>query len=63
MLFKPLHLHSYYAELLGHVYGDFPVAENLFERVICLPISPKIGEKSIIKVAEGILYLLEKHKR
>lgn len=63
VLFKPLHLHSYYAELLGHVYGDFPIAENLFERVICLPISPKLGEKSIKKVAEGILYLLEKHKR
>ncbi len=63
VLFKPLHLHSYYAKLLGHVYGDFPIAENLFERVVCLPISPKLGEGSIYKVVEGVLYLLEKHKR
>lgn len=63
VLFMPLHLHSYYAKTLGHVYGDFPVAENLFERVVCLPISPKLGDATINKVAEGILYLLEKYKR
>jgi dTDP-4-amino-4,6-dideoxygalactose transaminase len=63
VLFMPLHLHSYYAKLLNHKWGDFPVAENLFERVICLPLSPALLETDIKKVAEGVLYLLERFKR
>ena len=63
VLFKPLHLHSYYVKLLNHRLGDFPVAENLFERVICLPLSPALSEADIRKVSEGVLYLLERFKR
>ncbi len=63
VLFRPLHLHTYYLSLLNHRYGDFPVAENLFERVVCLPLSPKLEESAIHKAAEGVLYLLEKHKK
>lgn len=63
VLFMPLHMHSYYQKLLGHKRGDFPIAEDLFERIICLPISPKIGRDSIEKVAEGVLHLLERYKK
>ena len=63
VLFKPLHLHSYYAKTFGYRYGDFPVAEKLFERVICLPVSPKIGRACVRKIAEGVLYLTDRHKQ
>jgi len=63
VLFMPLHLHSYYVKLLNHRLGDFPVAENLFERVICLPLSPALSEADIRKVSEGVLCLLERFKR
>lgn len=63
VLFMPLHLHSYYAKRFGYKYGDFPMAEDLFERVVCLPISPKLGRNTIKKVAEAVLYLVEKFKR
>lgn len=63
VLFMPLHYFTYYEKLLGNQRGDFPVAEDLFDRVICLPISPRLGEEEIRKVAEGLLYLLEKNKR
>lgn len=63
VLFTPLHYFIYYSDLLGHSRGDFPVAENLFERVICLPISPKLTESQIVKVCDGVLHLLEEHKR
>jgi dTDP-4-amino-4,6-dideoxygalactose transaminase len=63
VMFVPLHYHRYYADLLGHGRGDFPVAEDLFSRVICLPLSPKLGERAIRVVAEAVLYLLEKHRR
>ena len=63
VLFMPLHLHSYYYKLLGHKWGDFPVAEKLFKRVVCLPVSPSIPKSEIEKVAEGVLFLLGKFKR
>jgi len=63
VLFMPLHMHSYYERTFGFKIGDFPIAEKLFESVLCLPISPKLSEEAIKKVAEGVLYLLEKHKR
>jgi len=63
VMFVPLHYHSYYAELLGHKPGDFPVAENLFERVLCLPLSPKLDDRAVRTVAQGVLHLLEKHRR
>lgn len=63
VMFVPLHYHSYYAALLGHMPGDFPVAENLFDRVLCLPISPKLGEQAARTVAQAVLHLLEKHRR
>ena len=63
VLYKPLHLHSYYHNLLGHRWGDFPVAEKLFKQVICLPVSPSTPKGWIEKVAESVLFLLKKFKR
>ena len=63
VLFMPLHYFTYYEKLLGNKRGDFPVAEDLFNRVICLPISPKLDRSVIHKVSEGVLCLMEKHKR
>ena len=63
VLFMPLHLHSYYKKSFGYSYGDFPISENLFDRIICLPISPKLGADTINKVAETILYISEKMKK
>ena len=63
VLFKPLHLHSYYADTFTYKRGDFPIAEKLFERVVCLPVSPKLGESNIRKVAETVLFLVETHRR
>ncbi|RJQ28972.1 DegT/DnrJ/EryC1/StrS family aminotransferase [Candidatus Parcubacteria bacterium] len=63
VMFVPVHFFTYYAKLLGYKLGDFPVAESTFKRILSLPISPAIGRKRIEKAAEGVLYLLEKHKR
>lgn len=63
VMFVPLHYHRYYAQLLGHTPGDFPTAENLFSRVLCLPLSPILGEAAIGTVADVVLHLLEKYRR
>ncbi len=38
--FIPLHLHPHYQRRYGYRPGDFPVAEQIFERSISLPIWP-----------------------
>lgn len=63
VMFVPLHYHRYYARLLGHAPGDFPTAEDLFSRVLCLPLSPRIGENAIRTVADVVRQLLEMHRR
>jgi len=63
VMFVPIHFFTYYAKLMGHKVGDFPIAESVFERVLSLPISPKLGKVKIEKAADGVLYLLEKHKQ
>lgn len=54
VLFQPLHLHSYYEGLLGEQDGAFPIAESVYRRVVCLPISPKCSEEDIVYVARTV---------
>ncbi len=63
VMFVPLHYHQYYSALLGHGPGDFPVAEDLFDRVLCLPLSPKLGEEVVRTVAAAVVHVLERHRR
>ena len=59
VLFIPLHLHSYYNKTLGYGEGDFPEAENLFRRVVNLPISPAASIEIITQIARTTARLLE----
>jgi perosamine synthetase len=34
----PVHLHPYYRDQLGHRAGEYPIAENAYERLISLPM-------------------------
>lgn len=50
VLFRPLHLHSYYRETLGYPEGRFPVAEDVFRRAVSLPLSPKMSDGDVLDV-------------
>lgn len=50
---RPLHLEPCFASL-GYKEGDFPVAELLSSRVICLPIYPGLKKKQLEEVAISI---------
>ncbi|MBI4322989.1 MAG: DegT/DnrJ/EryC1/StrS family aminotransferase [Candidatus Omnitrophica bacterium] len=62
VLFRPLHLHSYYQKALGYPPGSFPVAESLFERTVSLPISPKMSEEDVWDVIAAVRRLVAKYR-
>jgi len=58
----PLHFQPFYQDLLSLKAGDFPNAENFYERAISLPIYPLLTEKEQDYVIESVLELLNKYK-
>lgn len=52
--FRPLHLQPFFQETLGYKKGDFPEAEYVFERLLCLPLYPGM-KKEDAKYVVGVL--------
>ncbi|OQY35461.1 MAG: hypothetical protein B6241_00735 [Spirochaetaceae bacterium 4572_59] len=52
--YKPLHMMSYYKERYNLSNGNFPLAENAFQRVISLPLFPDMSEEQLQRVCHTI---------
>lgn len=52
--FIPLHLHPYYKKSFGYKKGDFPNAEYIYERIISLPLYPKMCEEDVHNVIGAV---------
>ncbi|MBA7512703.1 UDP-4-amino-4-deoxy-L-arabinose--oxoglutarate aminotransferase [subsurface metagenome] len=50
----PIHLQPYYQKRFDYRKGDFPVAENYYEKAITLPIFPKMTDKDIEDIIRAI---------
>jgi dTDP-4-amino-4,6-dideoxygalactose transaminase len=61
--FIPLHLHPYYQRSYGYRRGDFPIAEEQFERCISLPIYPKMSTESVQQVIDAAVEIANRAKR
>ena len=55
----PLHLFDFYQKQYGYNVGDFPNAEEVFERVVSLPLHPGLTESDVSLVIETIGKVLE----
>ncbi len=56
--YMPLHMHPYYRETHGYQPDDLPVAKAAFERMISLPIYPKLSEddlRYVVGTVRGIV--------
>jgi dTDP-4-amino-4,6-dideoxygalactose transaminase len=54
----PLHLQPAYKSL-GYRHGDFPVAEQLAERILSLPMYPELPQRAVEYVADALLEACE----
>jgi UDP-4-amino-4,6-dideoxy-N-acetyl-beta-L-altrosamine transaminase len=61
--FIPVHLHPYYRDTYGFRRGDFPNAEYAFDRVISLPLFPKMNDKDVKDVIEAVRKIIEYYKK
>jgi UDP-4-amino-4,6-dideoxy-N-acetyl-beta-L-altrosamine transaminase len=43
--YVPVHLHPYYRKLFGYRLGDFPAAEDFYQREVSLPVYPGLSEE------------------
>jgi dTDP-4-amino-4,6-dideoxygalactose transaminase len=61
--FIPLHLHPFYRDTYGYRAEDFPNASAVFERIISLPIYPKLSKADAQGVIDTIRSLVRRHRR
>jgi dTDP-4-amino-4,6-dideoxygalactose transaminase len=59
--YRPIHMHKFYEDLLGCRAGDFPVAENVFKELICLPIFAGMDSEDARYVATLLKFLVEEN--
>jgi len=52
--FIPLHMHPYYRDRYGYRPEDFPNAKHVYERVISLPIYPKMHDEDVENVIAAV---------
>ena len=57
----PLHLQNAYSSL-GHIAGDFPVAEKVAEEILSLPMFPQMTEEQLARVVHEIAAFVQSRK-
>ncbi len=58
--FIPLHLHPYYRETGHYSRADFPVASQVFDRMVSLPLYSKMSEEDVHRTIQVVRELILK---
>jgi len=61
--FIPLHLHPYYRETFGYRPQDLPQASAAFERIVSLPLYPKMTEAQVQHVISAVWEIVRQNRR
>jgi perosamine synthetase len=61
--FIPLHVHPYYRDKYGYRPEDFPIAYAAFQRIVSLPLYPKMSDDDVQDVIGAVRSLAEGHQR
>jgi perosamine synthetase len=60
--YLPLHMHPLYRARYGYDPDDLPVARRAYERMISLPIYPRMTEDEVDYVCDTVCRLVEEHR-
>jgi len=61
--FIPVHLHPFYQGRFGYKRGDLPKAEAIYDRIISLPLYPRMTEEDVQDVIRAVYQVVTVNKR
>lgn len=61
--FIPIHTHPYYRDTYGYAPQDLPVAFTAFQRLISLPLHPRLSDNDVADVIEAVLDVANTFRR
>ncbi|MBW6394563.1 DegT/DnrJ/EryC1/StrS aminotransferase family protein [Thermus sp. SYSU G05001] len=61
--FIPIHLHPYYRDKYGYKPVDFPVAYANYQRMLSLPLNPRLTDEDVADVIEAVLDVVRVYQR
>lgn len=61
--FIPIHLHPYYRDKYGYRPEDFPVAYDAYQRMVSLPLAPRMTDADVEDVIEAVREVVEKYRK
>ena len=61
--FIPIHLHPYYRDKYGFKPEDFPVAYENYQRIVSLPLHPRLTSNDVSAVIEAVSDVVKKFRR
>jgi dTDP-4-amino-4,6-dideoxygalactose transaminase len=59
----PVHRHPYYVERFGYRGGEFPVAEDAYERLISLPMFHGMSDRDVHDVTTAVTKVICAYSR
>ena len=60
--FIPIHLHPFYRDKYGWQPEDFPRAYEEYQRLISLPLHPRLSDEDVTDVIEAVLNVVEAYR-
>ena len=61
--FPCLHLQKYYKDKYNYKIGDLPIAEDISDRVVCLPFSAALSKKDIKYIVSSVVKTVRECKK
>jgi len=61
--FTPVHLHPYYRDKYGYKATAFPVAYDNFQRMLSLPLNPRLSAQDVADVIDAVLDVARAQRR
>lgn len=60
--YRAAHLHPYYRDRFGYQPGDFPVAENISQRIVSLPLFPSMTDAEQERVLAAMQTIFQAYR-
>jgi dTDP-4-amino-4,6-dideoxygalactose transaminase len=61
--FIPIHLHPYYRDKYGYKPDDFPIAYSNYQRIISLPLCPRMTDQDVEDVIGAVQTVITRNRR